>query len=181
MFKKRENMRNITETMDLLFEPYLDCIGEDRGYVNHAKRMVMYAMDMKKLYHEQIETFMIAAVFHDLGIWTEKSFDYLEPSIDLARHYLKENGKTAYEDDVVRMIDQHHKVTPIHDNELAELFRKVDLIDVTWGLISFGIDKKRVQEIQKCFPNNGFHKTLIKWAWKQFIREPWRPVPVMKW
>jgi hypothetical protein len=79
------------------------------------------------------------------------------------------------------MIAQHHKVTPIHDNELAELFRKVDLIDVTWGLISFGIDKKRVQEIQKSFPNNGFHKTLIKWAWKQFIREPWRPVPVMKW
>ena len=31
----------------------------------------------------------VAAVFHDIGIWSNKTFDYLEPSVALAREYLK--------------------------------------------------------------------------------------------
>jgi hypothetical protein len=174
-------MNTVTEKIDVILQPYLELINEDIGYVNHTKRMLLYALELEKLKYEQIEKFIIAASFHDLGIWTENSFDYLKPSIELARYYLQEHDKMVYEDDVIQMIDEHHKQTPIKNNDLAELFRKADLIDVSWGLISFGIDAKKIQEIKKAFPNNGFHKTLIKWAWRQFKKEPYRPMPMLKW
>lgn len=179
--KKGYSMENITEKIDLILESYLELLKDDLGYVNHTKRMVLYALELQELNEEQIEKFVIAVAFHDLGIWTEKSFDYLEPSVELARAYLTQQDKMAYEHDVVQMIDEHHKQTPIKNNPLAELFRKADLIDVSWGLLSFGVDGEKIKEIKKAFPNNGFHKTLIKWAWRQLKKEPWRPMPMLKW
>jgi HD superfamily phosphodiesterase len=32
-----------------------------------------------------LEKIAAAAVFHDLGIWTDRTFDYIAPSIALAR------------------------------------------------------------------------------------------------
>lgn len=174
-------MQSLTKIIDLILEPYLVFIKEDIGYINHTKRMLLYALELQELNEEQIEKFIIATAFHDLGIWTENSFDYLEPSVELARVYLKEQDKMGYEHDVVQMINEHHKQMAIKNNNLAELFRKADLIDVSWGLISFGINAKKIQEIKKAFPNNGFHKTLLKWAWKQLKKEPWRPMPMLKW
>jgi len=171
----------MTEKIDTILQPYLQSIGDDIGYINHTKRMLLYALELKELSDEELEKFIIALAFHDLGIWTEQSFDYLAPSVELAKNYLKEHDKIAYTNDVVQMIDQHHKITPITDNDLAELFRKVDLIDVSWGVKSFGIDKKRINEIQKAFANNGFHMTLIKWFWKQLKHKPLRPMPMLKW
>lgn len=170
-----------TETIDAILEPFLGVIGEDIGYINHTKRMLCYALELQQLCDKEIEKFTIAAAFHDLGIWTEKSFDYLEPSIALAKLYLHEHNKIDYERDVVQMIDEHHKQTPIQNNPLAELFRKADLIDVSWGVISFGIPSQKIGEIKQAFPNNGFHKTLLKWAWHQLKKEPWRPMPMLKW
>lgn len=173
-------MNTLNAKIDEILKPYLEAIGSDIGYINHTKRMLAYALELEKLDDEKIHKFIIALAFHDLGIWTEKSFDYLEPSVKLAQAYLKENNLLGYEKDVVQMIDEHHKLTAIKDNELAELFRKVDLVDVYFGCISFGIKKKRIKEIKKEFPNNGFHKTLIKWFFKQLKKEPLRPMPMLK-
>jgi len=174
-------MNELSKQIDNILEPYLNAIGSDIGYVNHCKRMLMYALELKALDEVEKEKFIIALAFHDLGIWTERSFDYLDPSIALAIEYLKTPNKMDYKDDVVAMIDLHHKLTPIKDNDLAELFRKVDMIDVYWGAVSFGIHKKRMKEIKKEFPNNGFHLTLMKWFGKRLMQKPWSPMPMLKW
>jgi len=174
-------MYQITEKINTILEPFLEVIGKDIGYINHTKRMLLYALELQDLDEIQKEKFIIAVSFHDLGIWTEQSFDYLDPSVALALEYLKNNNKMGYEKDVVAMIDLHHKLTPIKDNDLAELFRKVDMIDVYWGTVSFGINKKTMKEIKKTFPNNGFHLTLMKWFGKRLLEKPWSPMPMLKW
>lgn len=174
-------MNTVTQKIDKILEPYLEAIAEDIGYINHTKRMLMYALELQELNEEELEKFIIAVSFHDLGIWTERSFDYLDPSVELAREYLKKHNKMDYEKDVVQMINEHHKLTPIRDNPLAELFRKVDMVDVYWGAVSFGIDPLRMKEIKETFKNKGFHKTLMKWFWTQLKTDPLRPMPMLKW
>ncbi|PHR59573.1 MAG: hypothetical protein COA44_01125 [Arcobacter sp.] len=174
-------MHDATKQIDTILKPYLEVIGSDIGYINHTKRMLLYALELQDLDDVQKEKFIIALSFHDLGIWTEQSFDYLDPSVCLAQKYLKEHDKMEYKKDVVSMINLHHKLTPIKDNDLAELFRKVDMIDVYWGAVSFGIDKKKMKEIKKAFPNNSFHLTLMKWFGKRLLTKPWSPMPMLKW
>jgi hypothetical protein len=41
---------------------------------------------------------VIAACFHDLGIWTDHTFDYLSPSAGLARDYLQRYGLSAWQE-----------------------------------------------------------------------------------
>ena len=36
----------------------------------------------------ELEKIAVAAVFHDLGIWTNKTFDYIAPSVAIAREHL---------------------------------------------------------------------------------------------
>ena len=36
----------------------------------------------------RLEKIAVAAVFHDLGIWTNHTFDYIAPSVALAREHL---------------------------------------------------------------------------------------------
>ena len=174
-------MNTQLQKIDTILEPYIERIGTDIGYVNHTKRMFLYALELQDLDDVEKEKFIIALSFHDLGIWTERSFDYLDPSVALAIEYLKEHKKTEYEKDVVQMINEHHKLTPIKDNDLAELFRKVDMVDVYWGMVSFGIDKQKMKEIKKTYANNGFHLTLIKWFGKRLFEKPWSPMPMLKW
>lgn len=169
------------EKLDTILAPYLEVIGEDIGYVNHTKRMLTYANALYEFKEDEEEKFVIALAFHDLGIWTENSFDYLDPSVALAKAYLKEHGLEAYEADVVQLIDEHHKLMPIKNNPLAELFRRVDMIDVYWNLSLFGMKASTFKAAKKAYPNNGFHVTLIKWFFRQLRREPLRPMPMLKW
>ncbi len=46
----------------------------------------------------------VAAVFHDLGIWTNGTFDYLAPSIALARDYLVASAREDWTDEIEEMI-----------------------------------------------------------------------------
>lgn len=69
--------------------------------LNHIK--IMYIGD------EQKERIIIAACFHDLGIWINDTFDYLQPSIGLAKAYLKQRNLKQWSVEVELMIDLHHK------------------------------------------------------------------------
>lgn len=174
-------MSTALEQIDIILKPFLINIGDDIGYINHTKRMFLYAQELYPFNEEEAQKFAIALALHDLGIWTEGSFDYLEPSVALAQDYLHKNKLEAYESDVSAMIDLHHKLTPIKNKPLAELFRKVDMIDVYWGLISFGIHKNKMKEIKTAYPNNGFHLTLVKWFTRRLLTKPWSPMPMLKW
>src|SRR3954452_12170612 len=83
------------------------------GYRNHVYRMVNFCFALADLDPDDREKIIIAGCFHDLGIWTKGTFDYLPPSIDLAVEYLNKTGRESWSDEIRQMIDQHHRIRPI--------------------------------------------------------------------
>ncbi len=126
---------------------------------------------------------IIAGCFHDLGIWSDRTFDYLPPSIVRAAAYLKENGLGAWTPEVELMIASHHKLRRFSDGRyaLVEVFRRADLIDVSLGLVKFGLSGTYIREVKRHFPNQGFHKRLVQLAGGWAPRHPTSPLPFLKW
>ena len=151
------------------------------GYKNHVNRVISFCSALANLDEREKQKITIAACFHDLGIYTDNTFDYLPPSIDLARAYLRQNGRVDWHDEIELMIDQHHRLRAIPNNRLAEIFRKADLIDFSMGLFKQGVSPARVDEIKTEFPNLGFHRNLVRVAGRWICRHPLNPVPVLKW
>ena len=130
-----------------------------------------------------MEKICIAAAFHDLGLWSADTVDYIAPAMLLARNYLLENQRASMVDEVCLMIEMHHKVLPYNDARypLVETFRKADLVDVSLGLVRCGLSSLYVEAVRRAFPNAGFHKRLVALASAWFVRNPLNPVPFMRW
>ncbi len=81
------------------------------------------------------------------------------------------------------MIDLHHRFRPwaAPGGERVEAFRKADLVDVSLGMIRFGLPRQFVADVRRTFPNAGFHKRLVQLTLRQLRRNPLRPLPMMKW
>ena len=131
---------------------------------------------------EEQEEIAIAGCFHDIGIWSKSTLDYLEPSIELVRAYLHEVDKDEWFEEVKLMIDFHHKITPFRSNEylLVELFRKADWIDVTKSKRSFGLSRSEINAVINKFPNYGFHELLIKLTKRRIKRNFLNPLPMVR-
>jgi hypothetical protein len=170
--------------IETLLKPYRQTLGNDfTAYRNHCCRVYNFCLAISGKGVEEEEKIAIAAVFHDIGIWTHKTFDYLESSRRLVRSYLERSGKSAWSDEIEAMIEEHHKITSYKANPawLVEAFRKADLVDISCGFIRFRLDSAFVREVLDEFPNTGFHKTLIRLTKLRFRSHPFDPLPMMKW
>jgi len=126
---------------------------------------------------------LIAAAFHDLGIWTHHTLDYLPPSIELAGTYLRENGLLALEPEVRAIIHEHHKVFPYKGPHAAtaERFRQADLIDLSVGTFRFGLSRAFVRAVRGAFPNAGFHRRLVALTAQRLPHHPLNLLPMFHW
>ena len=79
------------------------------GYRNHVYRLVNLCAAI--VGRSELEKIAVAAVFHDLGIWTNGTFDYTAPSIALADAYLVANARQGWAAEIEGMIADHHKIT----------------------------------------------------------------------
>lgn len=131
----------------------------------------------------KIGSVQIAAAFHDIGIWTAGTFDYLAPSVSEAQSYLDMQRLEDLEPQVRAMIEHHHKVRSYHAAfaTLVENYRRADLIDLSLGARRYGLPIALVRSVKAAFPNAGFHRRLLSLAFRQLIREPWRPLPMLRW
>jgi hypothetical protein len=170
--------------LEEILEEWRKEIGKDyQGYRNHVYRVVHFCSALHPCNEEEREKIIIAGCFHDLGIWTNNTFNYLEPSMELAKNYVKKERNASWLGEIDRMIYFHHKIRRLKDIHcpLVELFRKADLVDVSLGVIRFGLSKEQVRKIKRGFPNSGFHKRLLQLTLSEFKRNPLKPLPVMKW
>ncbi|HMV80380.1 MAG TPA: hypothetical protein PK453_12490 [Leptospiraceae bacterium] len=153
------------------------------GYRNHVYRMIHFCLAFRECTETEKQKIFIAGAFHDIGIWTEDTLDYLPPSIELAAEYLKKKGLQDWEKEITLMIDMHHKLTEYKslDYPLVEVFRKADLADFSLGAVKNGLSESIVSEVKNAFPNSGFHKFLTKLALKWAMKHPLNPAPIMKW
>ncbi len=173
-------MQKVAE-IETILTNYKTVIGKDYSvYKNHIYRIYnsCIKLDNNTKNHKK---YAIAAVFHDLGIWTH-NFDYLKPSINLAKEYLIKNKQENWIDEITLLIDNHHKITEFKGSfEITvNTFRKADWIDVTNGLRLFYFSKNEFKRIKKAFPNKGFHLFLLKQWFKWFLKKPFNSLPMFK-
>lgn len=165
-----------------LLEVHKPVLGKDyERYRNHVLRVYLNCLLLDHSAANR-EKYAIAAVYHDIGIWTGHTFDYLKPSIAEAKKFLSGTGKSDWTDEISTMIYWHHKIKAYRGDfeKTAETFRKADWIDVSLGLLSYGGDKKAMAMYRNQFPNRGFHFFLVKQTAKNFLKHPLNPIPVLK-
>ena len=169
--------------LDSLLGHYTSALGGDfEAYRNHVYRVASLCVAQSSHDVEQVEKISIAAVFHDLGIWTDGTFDYLLPSVNLARAHLADSGRSDWTPEITEMILWHHKVSRYRGNPhwLVEPFRRADWADVSMGLITFGLPRTLVREVLSTWPSKGFHKRLFQLELRRLRTHPWHPLPMVK-
>lgn len=169
--------------MEQFFKQWQSELGNDLDrYRNHCYRVVNHCQMLKPLERAELEQVMIAACFHDIGIWLDNTFDYLKPSRDRVNNYLVRDGKNQWSAAVCAMVMEHHKVTSYKgpNAPLVDAFRKADWIDVSMGLLTFGVPRKAINEIRQAFPYLGFHTMLTRLTAKNTLRHPLKPLPMFK-
>jgi hypothetical protein len=170
-------------TVDEMLRPYKPVLANDFDkYRNHVCRVYLHCLllDTNKA---NATKYAIAAVFHDLGLWTDKTFDYVAPSMAAAANYLSNHHKLQWVEEINGMIYWHHKTTPyaVAFSTTIETFRKADWVDVTLGLTAFGINEQKIRNFSHKLPLLGFHFFLFKKAFQYFLRHPLYPLPMFKW
>jgi len=169
------------ERVESILVAYAEALGPDfSGYRNHVLRVLgCYAA----LGGEPSEQLVIAAAFHDLGIWAAATFDYLAPSVALALEHLASSGLADHAAEVEAVIVNHHKLRRYRGpfERTVELFRRADLIDVSLGLIRFGVVRQEVRAVRASLGNAGFHRRLLELTMREFVRHPLRPLPMIRW
>ncbi|MNU85872.1 hypothetical protein D3C71_756240 [compost metagenome] len=169
---------------DEILTSFALAIGTDLpGYRNHIYRVLNFYRALNDIQGLPSEAVQIAAGFHDLGIWTDNTLDYLPPSMALAVDYLETRQRPELIDEVSALILEHHKVRPYRfaNATTVEAFRRADLIDVSLGLVRFGLPRAYIKTVQSTFPDHGFHGMLMRQSVRQFLRSPLRPLPMFRW
>lgn len=170
-------------TLDAVLNAHRDVLGRDvTAYRNHVYRVVNLCVAQSSDSPEIVEKIAIAAAFHDMGIWTDGTFDYLKPSVRLAQAHLTQIGKAEWAAEVTEMILEHHKIFPYRGDAgaLVEPFRRADWVDVSHGLLTFGISRKFLRELYATWPSAGFHKRLVQLEFTHLRTHPWNPLPMMR-
>jgi hypothetical protein len=169
--------------LDELLSQYQSQLGKQYvAYRNHLYRLINSIQATTKLTEIELEKIAIAAAFHDLGLWTHHTLDYLDPSAQMATEYLISVDKKSWIDEVVAMIQDHHKIQASHHtSRIVELFRQADWAEVTFGAVGLKVDKLVMQDIKKHFPNAGFHRFLLKRGAVWGLKHPLNPMPIFKW
>ena len=156
-------------------------LGDDfAGYRNHTYRVVNFCVALSPGGTVPLDKIALAAAFHDLGIWTDRTFDYIPPSIRLARTYLTGSGQSSWTSEIAEMIFQHHKLLPYHGDSLVEQFRCADLVDVSGGLLKSGLTREFVNNVLATWPNAGFHRRLVMLGLQRLRTHPWSPLPMVR-
>ncbi len=179
----------ITELLDR----HKEAIGRDLGgYGNHCRRVyettLVHQRSLAPDYQPgdgELTALAIACVYHDAGIWLDGTFDYLEPSNAHAQQELVARGLTKWSEAVADMVMEHHKLTAVPARGDApnwgEWFRRADYSDVSIGLVRFGARGADLKAIRALYPNQGFHKALVRIAGGWVPRHPLNPMPMMRW
>jgi hypothetical protein len=154
--------------------------GDDAGYdayKAHVYRVVNFARALTPNASDRDDKLAIAAAFHDLAAFD--TLDYLVPSIAAQDAWLRQTGRDSWSDELALIVAEHHRLSRYDANRphapLVEAVRRADLIDVSQGLIRFGIPSSYVKEVRATFDAGVFFKRVIPTGTLRAIRKFQQP------
>jgi hypothetical protein len=170
--------------LDDVLSTHISVLGDDfAGYRNHAYRVMNLCLALspgsEPSHREKIA---LAAAFHDLGIWTAGTFDYIGPSLNLACAHLARSGRAPWMPEIEATIREHDKLSRYrpHPDWLVEPFRKADLVDLSRGVVTFGLPRRLINDIFAQWPRAGFHKRLVQLSLRRLATHPLSPLPMVR-
>lgn len=149
-------------------------------YRGHCYRILNYMICLQK-HQDNLRLLEVMVAFHDLGIWTHGTMDYLKPSFDLAVSYCKKEELDVSFNDLETAIMNHHKISTFRPTESAEYLRRADLLDLSFGLIRGGVDRDLIRKVTKRWPYQNFQKMIFGKVFWYALENHWKPFPMMKW
>ena len=171
-------------TIDGVLESWTQPLGPDfAGYRNHVYRVFNYARVLTKSADLNAEIIAIASAFHDLAVYTHRTFDYLEPSARMAADHVAGDERRAWTRKLELMIVMHHKLFRYRGEHeaLVEGFRRADRCDLTLGtMLRSGIDRGFARELNARFPNEGFHANVARSLLRWIVTHPRQPFPYLR-
>jgi hypothetical protein len=148
-------------------------VGSEFGaYRNHCLRVLAFTNyflpdSVKEEIPNALDLAAVALAYHDVGLWTDKELDYLEPSKVRMDQALGDASFTPQELKIMdEIILEHHKVTDYTDlsqaeNDLINAVRKADWADASLGVIRFGLPASLLEAAYDEVAEAGFHQILI--------------------
>jgi hypothetical protein len=102
--------------------------------------------------------------------------------VSLAKAFVLHTGRSDWAQELEAVIVEHHKLTPYRNNPhwLVEPFRRADLVDVSRGVIRFGLQRRFIADAYQAWPGAGFHRRLVEFALKRVRTHPTSPLPMVK-
>src|SRR5688572_10446450 len=185
-FARPAGMPEIREqhpTIDGVLEAWEERLGGDAlAYRNHVYRVFNLSLALVPESAEREDLIAVAAVFHDLGIWSHSTFDYLRPSMRLAAAHLGDDERRNWVRPVELMIVMHHKLLPYRGEAeaLVEGFRRADLCDLTAGRLRSRVDRDFLRELEARFPDQGFRRRVVRMAFGWARAHPSKPLPMFR-
>jgi hypothetical protein len=149
--------------------------GDDSGfdaYKAHVYRVVNFARALTPDVPDRDDKLAIAIAFHDLAAFD--TLDYLAPSIEAQDAWLVRTGREAWSTELALMVAEHHRMSnygPARPHApLVEAVRRADLVDVSQGLIRFGLPSSYVKEVRASFDARVFFKRVIPMGTLRAVR-----------
>jgi predicted metal-dependent HD superfamily phosphohydrolase len=173
----------IDEVLDRYRQPLGPHYQRYRGHVYRMYHYTRHLISARGGDPTENETAIaLAAAFHDLRFATDQTLDYLPPSIEAAAEHLDTLGLSELAPAVGRMIGFHHKLTPYRneDANLVEPFRRADLVDL-FAVPGVGVPFSLRREAQSAYPKCGFRGFVCRTLLIGALKQPWRPLPMLRW
>jgi putative nucleotidyltransferase with HDIG domain len=132
------------------------------------------------------EVITVAAILHDIGLYTSASRGgvYTEDGAELAREMLRAHSwSTERIRRCAEAIDRHHELrSQLARGGEVEALRLADLVDLSGGLLTFGLDRRWLRSLNQTVPRRGLIAELTRELGRAFRQRPltlprifWRP------
>ena len=109
------------------------------------------------------EVVLVACWLHDAGLWTESKDPYVTEGAKLVQQILEPfDWPTERLQLCMDAAEQHHSPRSVERLGLeVELLRQSDLVDVSRGLVNFGIEREWLRELFTLIPRTGFWRQML--------------------
>ncbi|WP_209448918.1 hypothetical protein [Rhodococcus qingshengii] len=127
-----------------------------KGYRNHAQRVFLFARELTPPGPGVEERIAIVAAFHDLA--AIQTVDYLDVNLAPMRAWLAAHDRQGWEREIALAMTLHHRIRPYRGEAawLVECIRRADWIEVTGGVLNFGLSRGFIRYARRSLPNRKF-------------------------